>query len=88
MDSCEYALACLDDEDTNCICTDLFDPSTCNINESRFIVGQQGLVRTYWPSADGVSIWNYPSYMSTGSSSVWTTLEIAHATYTDSVEAF
>ena len=88
VDSCEYALACLDDEDSYCICSDLYDPATCNINESRFIVGQQGLVRTYWASADGVTIWNYPSYTSTGATSVWTTLEIAHATYTSSVEAF
>ena len=87
--SCEYAQACLDPDDTYCLCSDLTDPATCNINKSRFIVGQQGLVRTYWPSSDGVTIWNYPSHMATAvNSTVWTTLEIAHATYTNSVEAF
>lgn len=39
VDSCEYALSCLDDDDDYCLCSNIFDPSTCNINKSRFIVG-------------------------------------------------
>jgi hypothetical protein len=40
VDSCEYALSCLDPDDDYCRCLDITDPSTCNINRSRYIVGQ------------------------------------------------
>jgi hypothetical protein len=62
-------------------------PSSCTVITSRYIIGQQGLVRTTWNDTGGVSIWNYPEQTSYDTRQIWTIPEVAYYNYMiDSVE--
>ena len=79
--TCSYDPACLDVADASCICSDTDMPETCVVvvaETNRFVIGQQGLLRTKWNDTDTVNRNNFRDYLDAADSTmIWPTPEIA-----------